>query len=366
MIRSESKDKRTVHGGRVYAAARKWGIDPGDVVDFSANINPDGPPQAVLAALIDSIKSIRSYPDLSVLIEALSDRLGVPRDCITVGNGSTALIFAAVRALCPRNALLLEPAFAEYGRALQTMGTHIDSVVLSPDNNFLPDWDILNRELQTAARDLIIINNPHNPSGALINREDLLRFARHAKSNGTAVIIDEAFIDYVPESSTLPLIVELDNTIVLRSLTKFYSIPGLRIGYAVCHPDIALRLQAQTETWPVSAPAIDAAMASLSDNDFDELARNRNLASRNEFATHLSELPDVKVFPSSANFLLIKLENRDCRLLAEWLEQFHILIRLCDSFEGLNSEYARLAMLKPEHNMKLVNLIGQWLIKQNE
>ncbi len=361
MSKVESKIQNVVHGGRVYEAARRWSIDPHDIIDFSANINPYGPPAGVIKALGDIGRCIKSYPDLSVLLHSISEKISVDPRCITIGNGSTALIFAATRAFRPRKALLLEPSFAEYRRALHSVNAVIESLRLLPETNFTPGWDLLNSSIESGSYDVVIINNPHNPSGNLIPTDELYTFANKAKSRNAALIIDEAFIDYVPESSTLPHILDLGNVVVLRSLTKFYSIPGLRIGYAVSQPDCALRMQQQIETWPVSNPAIDAALTALGDNDFDRLNRRQNILNRQEFAAALSELPDIQVFPSSANYLLVRFKGRNCAQLAAWLEQHHILIRLCDSFAGLGAEYARLAVLTPEHNLRLVALTKTWL-----
>jgi threonine-phosphate decarboxylase len=361
MVREQSSNERVLQGGRVYEAARKWGIDPNEVVDFSANINPYGPPRGVARALSVSKKLIGHYPDLSVLIDVISKKVGVDRECVTIGNGSTALIFAAIRALRPKRALLLEPAFAEYRRGLQSVQTTIETFQLSSDNNFLPDWPALNRSLATGGYDLIVINNPHNPSGALIPPEKLYQFGLRAKSNNTALVIDEAFIDYAPESSTIPTITELDNVIVLRSLTKFYSMPGLRVGYAVCHPNLASTLQAQIESWPVSNTAISAAVVALNDKEFDEFSREQNLDIYDLFFRSLKELDGVRAFPSAANYILVKVENRDCAQFAKELESSHTLIRLCDSFEGLGPEYMRLAVRFGDEVMKLFESLVNWL-----
>ncbi|HZS43723.1 MAG TPA: threonine-phosphate decarboxylase CobD [Blastocatellia bacterium] len=356
------KSENDLHGGRVYEAARRWGVDPKEIVDFSANINPFGPPRGVYIEVANSLDSIHSYPDISELVDSIARKLDVDRNCITIGNGSTALVFAAARTLKPEKPLIFEPAFAEYRRALHSISANVKTMRLSARSGFQPDWDDLVRARWSRFYDSVIINNPHNPSGELVKAEGLIGFASELKQSGISLIIDEAFIDYVPEASTLPRILEFDNTIVLRSLTKFYSMPGLRVGYAVSHPKLAARIQEQIEEWPVSSLAIRAAIKALSDPEFDDLTRKQNQANRSEFINALNKLPGVLAYASSANFVLVRLRNRDCARLAEWLEPHRILIRLCNSFEGLGPEYMRLAVLNRSNNLRLIKLIEEWLL----
>jgi len=356
-----SEDRPTIHGGNVYQAARRWGVSTQEVIDFSANINPVGPPSGVTQALMRESSVLESYPDSSEFIAALSARLGIGPESVVLGNGSTALIFAAVRALRPARALLLEPAFGEYRRALRASGVQIDAFIVHERDRFLPDFSKLQTALRLKYSDVVFINNPHNPSGALYSADELKSLACAAALGETFLVIDEAFIDYAPEASILPDAAEWPNVVVLRSLTKFYAIPGLRIGYAVCRPELAARLREQIEAWPVSSVALVAAQAAISDSLYEESARRQNEVARTQFASVLSELNGITVFPSAANFILIKLANRSGSELAHWLEQRRVLIRCCDSFVGLGDSFVRLAVRSPEDNIRLAQLIEQWL-----
>lgn len=349
------------HGGAVDEASRRWGVSREEILDFSANINPLGPPIGIHQALANGWEAVKSYPDTERFVSTLSAKLGVGPENIVPGNGSTGLIFAAVRALKTERALLLEPAFSEYRRSLRAVGTHIDSVLLCESDEFCPDFHLVSKTLHLSRSDLIILNNPHNPSGAAYSPAAVKALAAEAEQRGASVIVDEAFVDYSPEVSVLSDASVLRNVIVLRSLTKFYAIPGLRIGYAVCNGDLASRLREQIEAWPATCLALDAAVAALADSAFEEQSRQQNELVREQFRGALDRL-SLTVYPSAANFLLIKLEEgRRGASLAQWLERYRVLIRRCDTFSGLGDRFARLAVRSKTDNERLVGLIGEWM-----
>ncbi len=353
---------QTAHGGRVYEAARRWRIAPEEVIDFSANINPFGPPPGVLAALEKSLApvSLRSYPDSHAFISALAEKHNVARDEIVVGPGSAALMFAALRAMLPATALVLEPGFDEYFRACAAVEAEVLRPRLTERNGFAPDFNALVRAIEARRCDLVILNSPHNPTGRLYTREDLLALVDVAEANGVAVLLDEAFIDYAPESSLLPVAATKSRFIVLRSLTKFYAIPALRIGYAVCAAGMAAAIREQLDAWPVSTIALEAGQAALAEEEYEGASRCINTQARDEFAAALREI-GLSVFPSDANFLLVRLSRCSGVELAQWLESSRTLIRRCDSFSGLGDAYIRLAVRSREDNLRLVSLIETWL-----
>jgi threonine-phosphate decarboxylase len=358
----ETVSTGSLHGGRVYEAARKWNVVPENVIDFSSNINPLGPPPRVLAEIKRSsaASSLRSYPDTLSFLMALAEKHRLMPDEIVVGSGIASLLFTVIRALLPKRVLMLEPAFAEYARACAAVKATITTSPLSEDNCFAPDFDQLMQALNEQQFDLVILNSPHNPSGRLYARKDLLMLIDAAERNDTTVVLDEAFIDYAPESSLLALAATKANLIVLRSLTKFYAMPGLRVGYAVCHSELAKKISMQIDPWSVSTIALEAARATLAEDDFEVQTRQVNSAARAEFVTALQEA-GLQVFPSAANFLLARLPHGSAANLSHWLEAERILIRQCDSFAGLTGNHIRLAIRSSADNRKLAALIGSWL-----
>lgn len=350
------------HGGRVFAAARRWHIDPADIIDFSANINPLGPPQSVLTAIENALTpvNLRIYPDTQVFVHALSDKHRVTPDEIVVGSGTASLMFAALHAVLPKRVLILEPAFAEYARACFAAHAEVTTVRLNEDNSFTPDFARLVRAVEERQFDLLILNSPHNPTGAVYHSEDLSSLITAAETHNVTVMLDEAFIDYAPENSMISQATTNANLIVLRSLTKFYSLPGLRVGYAVCATPLAARINKQLDPWSVSTVALEAGLAALEEHEFARLSRRANADAREEFGGALRSA-GLHVFPSAANFVLAKLPSGSGAGLEEWLERKRILIRRCDSFRGLSDEYLRLAVRSREDNARLARLIDVWL-----
>jgi threonine-phosphate decarboxylase len=353
---------QAAHGGRVYEAARRWGIAPEEVIDFSANINPFGPPPAVLAAFEKGLApvSLRSYPDSHTFVSALAEKYGVDHDQLVIGPGSAALLFAALRALRSETVLAMEPGFDEYFRACAALEAEVLRLRLTEKNGFEPDFAALAHIVEARQCDLVILNSPHNPIGRLYAREDLLALVDVAEANDVAVLLDEAFVDYAPQASLLPVAASKSRFVVLRSLTKFYAIPGLRVGYAVCAAGTAAAIRKQLDAWPVSTIALEAGRAALSEEEYGIRTRRVNAQARKEFAAALREI-GLTVFPSAANFLLVKLPRGSGAELDRSLESSRVLIRRCDSFSGLGDSYIRLAVRSREDNSRLVSLIETWL-----
>ncbi|HKQ80383.1 MAG TPA: threonine-phosphate decarboxylase CobD [Blastocatellia bacterium] len=356
------KSAGAVHGGRVYEAARRWGIAPEEVVDFSANINPFGPPPGVMSAIEKSLEpvNLRSYPDSHAFSSAVAEKHGVNPDEVVVGPGSAALMFAVLRATAPASAIVLEPCFDEYSRACAAVDAQVTRLRLTEENDFAPDFGALTRLVEARRRQLLILNSPHNPTGRLYRREDMTALLDAAEANSVAVLLDEAFIDYTPQASLVALAASKSRLVVLRSLTKFYAIPGLRVGYAVCAAELAAALQNQLDAWPVSTVALEAGRAALYQKEYEMEIRRANEQSREEFAAALREI-GLSVFPSEANFLLVKLSRGSGAELARRLESSRILIRSCDSFSGMGDDYIRLAVRSREDNLRLVSLVEAWL-----
>ncbi len=350
------------HGGKVYEAAWRWGIEPHQVVDFSANINPIGPPQGVLSAIENALTPIglRAYPDAHNFVSAIADKYRLMPDEIVVGSGVASLILAVMHALTPKRVLILEPAFVEYSRAAAAVNAQKTTELLTEERGFTPDFASLVRAVNERQFDLVILNSPHNPTGALYPRDALLSLIQAAEEHNAAVLLDEAFIDYASQGSLVSLAATKSNLIVLRSLTKFYAMPGIRIGYAVTNAKLAARIKSQIDPWSVSTVALEAGCAALHEDEFGTESCRINAIAREEFAGALRRI-GLAVLPSAANFLLTKLPNGSGGNLQSWLESERILIRRCDSFDGLSDEFIRLAVRSRSDNERLISLIEKWL-----
>jgi threonine-phosphate decarboxylase len=353
---------RGEHGGRVYEAARRWGIKPHEVLDFSANINPLGPPQGVLSAIENALTSInlRVYPDVHNFVRAIAEKHRLMPDEIVVDSGVASLIFAVMHTLSPKRVLILEPAFAEYSRASVAVNAQITTALLTEGRDFIPDFGSLVRAVKESQFDLVILNSPHNPTGVLYPRDALLSLIHAAAEHNAAVLLDEAFIDYASQESLVSLAATKPHLIVLRSLTKFYAMPGIRIGYAVTNAKLAAKIEGQIDPWSVSTVALEAGCAALHEDEFGAESCRINASTREEFAGALRGV-GLEVLPSAANFLLAKLPHVSGGDLQVWLESERILIRCCDSFHGLSDEFIRLGVRSSSDNGGLVSLIEKWL-----
>lgn len=351
------------HGGNLRALAAKAGVAPDQILDFSANINPLGLSPRVAEAIQRAVPSVVHYPDptASGLREALAAYHGLAPEQVLPANGSTELIYLLARALAPRRALILHPAFSEYEAALELVGTELDHELLDEEHGFLPDLSSLLPRL--AAHDLIILANPNNPAGSLIPKPDLLALVGAAEAAGAIVVVDEAFIDFVEEASLKKDLVQFPRLLLLRSLTKCFALPGLRVGYALGSPALLARLARSLGPWSVNALAEAAGIAALADREYQERFRLVIPRWREELRSGLQKFSALRVFPGAANYLLVRLMESDltapalkARLLAE-----RIAIRDCSSFRGLGPAFIRLAVRRPEEHQVLLGALERCL-----
>lgn len=363
----------TVHGGDVDQIARTYGMSPDHLIDFSANINPIGPPKRALIRLAREAADRRLLtrypdPDYIELRETLAAVLGVPAKGVTIANGSVALIAAIVRAIAPGACVLATPAFAEYPRALRASGCQVRIFPLAAARGFALDIDALLKTLKKYRPAVCMLTNQHNPSGALTTRSRMLRVLDGARSTKTLLIIDEAFIDYAPTETVVAEAVRSEHLVVLRSVTKFYGMPALRVGYAVSSPRLAACIVAQLPPWPVTTLAAGAAAEAIQDHEY----ARRTLVAAGDQRRWLSEAlgaTGITAYPSAANFLLLRLPStapRSARLRARLITDHGVVVRDCRSFEGLsNGRFIRVAVRRRDENERLVHALRSVLEGSN-
>jgi threonine-phosphate decarboxylase len=363
-------DRRTLesqvdreHGGNVHAWAKKTRIDPSRIIDFSASINPLGPPASARKAFQKSYEEIPCYPDPygEELKKALAKRHGMKPEELLLGNGSTQLIYLLCFALRPRKALVVGPAFSEYANALKLAGARVRFLSLAADasfrfsiEKFMAAW--------AKADDMAFVTTPNSITGQLIPRAEIEKIARLALIKRKFLVVDEAFIDFAEGESVKQLIRDNPYLIVLRSLTKFYALPGLRLGYLLAHPRRVAQLAAYLEPWSVNGPAQKVALACLADRSFGLKTERWLQRERNFLAQALIALKGFQPYPSSANFLLIRIanDNPDALELRSFLLRKKILIRACNSFAGLGADHFRVAVLQRKDNLRLLEALREW------
>jgi len=344
-----------LHGGDIAGAARASGRRIDEVLDFSANINPLGPPEAVRAVLraYAEGREIEHYPEpgLPALRAALARARGVGDESIAMHAGSAALFDAIFRSLSPQRLGIPVPAFAEYRRAADACGIPTHTFALDPRSEKPFDPARIAAWIRAERLDAVVLTNPHNPLGFAIARDVLLDLVETAAQ--TTFVIDEAFADYEEACSLAIDAARHPRIIVVRSLTKFYAMPNLRVGYAIASADRARATARFVPAWPVSGIAAAAAITALGDAPYARRTREANAVARAALGDDLTAT-GVRVLPARANFITFE-TDRVAERRAAMLARDGILIRDCSSFEGLPADcYARVAVRSALENARLL------------
>ncbi|PYI57505.1 cobyric acid synthase [Paenibacillus flagellatus] len=346
------------HGGDLTTAETLYGRPAGGFLDFSSNMNPFGPPDAVGRLLAERWRELARYPDPAVrgLRRAIAAAYGIPEESVLVGNGAAELIDLSVRVLAPRSVALARPSFSEYEEAVRKIGGDVVDVPLSAEDGFALREETLR---EAAARaDLLVLGHPNNPTGRLADRELLLRLVR----DNVRLVVDEAFVDFVPDEGRVSLIrhaAETDGLYVIRSMTKFYAVPGVRLGFMVARPEAIRKLAELQVPWSVNAIAQWIGQAAFGETAYADRTRLWLAEERPWLTERLLEL-GLRVFESDVNFLLVSIPasiGLDVKTLQRRMGEAGVLIRDASLFPGLDESYFRLAIrLRAENETMLAKL----------
>ncbi|RKD24940.1 threonine-phosphate decarboxylase [Ammoniphilus oxalaticus] len=357
------------HGGDLVTAAEKSGLDPTQILDFSANINPQGPPPSVMEVI--ELRSIVHYPDPDQrnFRSALAAQLGIGMDKLLIGNGAAECMALAMLAFAPQRVGVVYPCFSEYTQlAEQFEATEIRGVYGREELGFQPDLKELGQLIHWA--DLVFIGHPNNPTGTVYCLAELKALAEQAAQDETYLIIDEAFLDFLPESEQETLLDQLDRyptTVIIRSLTKMYAIPGLRLGYAVAASELIVRMKGKQVTWSVNTLALAAGKHCLAEQTY--VARTRSLVGeqRERLKTEIKQRLGWQIWSGRANFLLVRLPAPLTALeLQTWLLERGILIRNCAMYPGLGAGDFRIAVLDQDKNERLLAALSDFQAQRGE
>ena len=347
----------TEHGGNIYKLAEALNLPESKVIDFSASINPLGIPKKVNSNLKKWLLSSCNYPDpdATELREKISEYHNISPGNILCGNGSTELIYLIPRALKPKKVLITAPAFSEYERACRmSYELRVMSYELKKKNNFGINHDEFIKSMKGC--DMAFLCNPNNPTGQVVKKDNVLKIADAAKKLKCYFIVDEAFIDFCPDNTVINNVADNPYLIVLRSMTKFYSLSGLRIGYGVFPLHLIERLKNFKEPWSVNSLAQKAASAVIGDhvhanNTFKLIEKEKKFLEDN------LKNKGIKFFPSDANFYLLKIKST--RDIVFQLHKKGILVRDCSNFKGLDSSYIRVAVKSRKDNTLLLKELSK-------
>lgn len=334
------------HGGDLYSQPIR--------LDYSANINPYGTPEAVKQAICDAARLVSHYPDpyCRELVGAIADFEGVPKEYILCGNGAAELIFAYCAAVHPKKALVLAPTFSEYETALTALGCQVEHYSLQRENGF----QLTDGFLQTLCRaqvDLVMLCNPNNPTGQVIVPELLEQIRQLCREKQIRLFVDECFLDLTDGGESLSLKPKLaadDNIFLLKAFTKSYGMAGVRLGYCLCSNASVLEAMGKAvQPWNVSIPAQMAGIAALRQQDFLEKAKLTIRQERQYLTSSLSRL-GLEVIDSKVNYILFYSRRE---LKAPLLEK-GIQIRSCANYPGLCDGWYRIAVKLREENEQLI------------
>jgi threonine-phosphate decarboxylase len=355
-------DKTPPHGGDVYLLARTLGVNLADLLDFSASINPLGFPPGLTEAMQEALPEIVHYPDRRSLklSAALAAYHHLTPEEILVGNGSTELIYLVARALRPRRGLIVTPAFSEYEHALNLARVPAAFHPTGESHQFA-----LQEVPEVQAGDLVFLAHPSSPSGVLLDPELFLRVAARVEAAGAYLLLDEAFVDFVEAASMKLHLGQFPRLLILRSFTKFFGIPGMRLGFLLAAPPLVARLSGEQEPWSVNTMAQAMGRACLADSDY--VSRTRTLIQRERkfLLDQLAVLPGLTTFPSVVNYLLVKLTlpGMIAAALREQLLGHRIVIRDASNFRGLDERFFRVAVRGRAENERLLAALEQCLRK---
>ena len=348
--------KRFEHGGNIYE-------DNGNWLDFSANINPLGLTDNIRRAIGENIENVVHYPDPKnrELMEAVSKAYDISEESVILGNGASELIYLFFSVMRFQKVLIIAPSYGDYERAAISAGAKVEFFYLKPGENFDIDW----RKLEDMSKnfDCMVLASPNNPTGNLIKAEKIEKFMERTLG-GPFIFMDESFMDFVEDKEryeTLKIAACSPRLITIRSLTKFYALPGLRLGFGVTGKNLVAKLNAAKDVWNVNLLAAKAGAVALKDEEYKRNSLSCLKSEREFMKEKLREL-GIKFFEPTVNFILLEFENEEVSAkIREGLKSRNILVRNCENFMTLDSRYIRIAIKNRWDNEKLIESMREIL-----
>lgn len=353
-----------LHGGDPESTFKRLGIPRHKIVDFSVNVSPLGPPRSIFKQWHFLSGEILRYPSVNGngVVNFYTWKYQLEADMVLPGNGSTECIYLVPRVLGFKNVAVITPSFHDYQRACSVNNSEIVNIPLLPANDFrAPSTDSLRKILPKV--DALMLGNPNNPTNTLFDRDQIIDLAKTFPDK--YFLVDEAFIQFLDDFEGTSLIhpdLIQRNILVFHSLTKFYDIPGLRLGAVISHPDTIDRLKRCKEPWTVNGIAEKVAQMLVECEDYEQQLRKFINKERGRFFQELEGLDGLNLFNSNANFVFAQWNaSSDLDDLIKILLSNGFYIRDCRNFVGLEDNYFRFAILKAQENIQLIKLISKSL-----
>lgn len=350
----------TNHGANLYDLSKKFGLPKTEFLDFSSNINPLGASKLAKKYLIENIDLVSIYPDAEYknLKDSISSYCNCKSKNIILGSGATELISSFIKTLNPKKSLLLTPAYSEYEKELSKINSKITKLVAKKENLFKVDINDVIKYSKN--HDLIIICNPNNPTGFTFTKYEIEKLLKNTES---MVMIDETYIEFTDKNKyqSTELVNTYENLFVIRGTSKFFSTPGIRLGYGIISNDIIKnKINYNLDLWNINIFASIMGEIMFKDEDFIKKSFELINTQRNYFMNEFSKFKDLEYFNSNGNFILCNIKNgMSASKLREILLHKKIIIRDCSSFEGLDDSFFRFCILNKKDNELLINSLKE-------
>lgn len=347
-----------LHGGNIYKLKRDSGIE---VLDYSSNINPLGVPSSFKKAVVENFESLEKYPDIDYieLRTSIGDYNNCHIDNVVVGNGATEVLFLYMKAVKAKKVLIIAPTFAEYERAAKAAGRDVKFFPLSKDfslnENMLLEF--------ITDEDVVVMCNPNNPTGKFQNLEKIKKIADFLERKNKKLFIDEAFIEFVDNwKDKTAFLLKHKNIFILRALTKFFALPGVRLGYGLTYDRAILNeIKNIREPWSVNGVAEIAGKTMLLDTLYIHETENWIKQEKIWFYEELCKIDNIEVTPTETNFILVKLLNDNAKSFRKKMIENGVLVRDASNFMFLDESYIRLAIKDRKKNEKVLEALRRVL-----
>lgn len=350
------------HGANPRHVYARIGMEqPDRLMDFSENCNPAGPPQAVLDMWPKLASQLHTYPDPSgePFLSRVADYHQVSTSSVFVGNGAAEILSLIAERYRGKRAIVVHPTFSEYEATLQAKGVELIRTSASDRNGFRLPIEVIVEKLPTASA--LYICTPNNPTGIMPKHEELLSLILKAGEVGCEVVLDEAFIDFIDEKrSFIPMLSSFPHVIIVRSMTKMYAIPGIRLGYTVAHSDVIESLKSRAPHWNVNGMAAAIGAVCLGEEAYRQQAISHAAEERMKLSTFLKRYGCI-VTDSEANFLSFRPGiGRDTRKLYTDMLARGIVLRHSENFRGMDGHWLRIGMKSKAELELLKRELANW------
>lgn len=346
--------KELGHGADINSLAKLYNKEPKDIIDFSSNINPNTV-KNIEKYVYEGFKLCTSYPDIEYrnLRNNLASYLKVDIRHIIPGNGATEIIYLLMKSIGKRLAIL-NPTFSEYGRAASLNGVEVVDLLLHKEKGFA--FDMAEIENNIERFDSLFICNPNNPTGNVQYIVDLMNLLN---KNNKLLIVDETFMEFVvneQDYSLLKYVEKNKNLFIIKAATKFFGLPGLRLGYGVTsNIDILENIYLYKEPWTINTIADHLSNYIFSDKSYIRQSKIDGMLEREFMLQSLKSIENIEVNKTDTNFILIKLLNKKSHQVKEEMFKEHsILIRDASNFKGLDDNFIRIAVKSHDDNLKVI------------